>query len=138
MATKRRRSKTEDAGDESPLDALFERPPSGDDATGLDEVAASFAVPIGTSSGPQPTALLDTARLEYVGHDGLPHMRVLLERTAIGRHTDNHVQLLDPEVSKEHLVIRRLSNGTYELEDVGSANGTLVNGVRVERRNLVD
>ena len=76
-------------------------------------------------------------RLEYVNADGVSQSRLLLDTTTIGRHTDNDLQLLDPEVSKSHLIIRRTSEG-YVLEDLGSVNGTLVNGARQPRFRLQD
>jgi adenylate cyclase len=78
-----------------------------------------------------------TARLEFKSADGVAHTRLLLDTTTIGRHTENAIQLLDPEVSKAHLVIRKV-NGAFQLEDLGSANGTLVNGARVSRHALKD
>lgn len=57
--------------------------------------------------------------------------------TTIGRHTDNIVQLLDPEVSKFHLVIKKVDKG-YHLEDLGSANGTLVDGQETRSVHLYD
>lgn len=92
---------------------------------------------IETGSLPRAGPLLDQARLEYVAPDGTAHTRVLRETTTIGRHTDNDIQLLDPEVSKAHLVVRRLKEG-FVLEDLGSANGTLINGMRQGRLRLGD
>ena len=76
-------------------------------------------------------------RLEYVAPDGSAHTRMLKETMTIGRHTDNDIQLLDPEVSKAHLVVRQLKDG-FVLEDLSSANGTLVNGQRQGRMRLSD
>ncbi len=80
---------------------------------------------------------IDTARVEYQTADGVPHTRLLLDSTTVGRHTENDIQLLDPEVSKAHLVIRKTKDGFF-LEDLGSANGTLVNAGRVARHKLKD
>jgi len=43
----------------------------------------------------------------------------------------------DHETSRRHLVIRRVES-VWQLEDLGSRNGTLVNGERVERITLAD
>src|SRR5712692_3267450 len=51
-------------------------------------------------------------------------------RTALGRSVRNGVCLEDAFASRVHAEIRREGN-TYQLTDLGSANGTLVNGVRV-------
>lgn len=61
--------------------------------------------------------------------------RVVLARPQvyIGRLAGNSVELLDPAVSRHHAVIRWGPQG-YELEDLGSANGTYVQGQRVAGR----
>jgi adenylate cyclase len=93
------------------------------------------AVAIRTHPTTRPTR--DQARLEYVAPDGTAHTRVLGDTTTIGRHTDNDIQLLDAEVSKAHFVVRRMKDG-FVIEDLGSANGTLVNGMRQGRSVLRD
>lgn len=79
----------------------------------------------------------EPSRLEFQTNGGPSQTRILGDTVTIGRHTDNVIQLLDPEVSKAHLVVRRVKDG-YALEDLGSANGTLVNGVRQSRCRLSD
>lgn len=106
-----------------------------DDATD-DLAVAALAVRQPSSLSSQSLSVV-TARLEFQGADGVAHTRLLLDTTTIGRHTENAIQLLDPEVSKAHLVIRKV-NGAFQLEDLGSANGTLVNGARVARHPLKD
>lgn len=54
----------------------------------------------------------------------------LRDHNSLGRHPSNTVQLLDKIVSKEHCIIERRSNG-FTLRDLGSLNGTYVNGERV-------
>jgi pSer/pThr/pTyr-binding forkhead associated (FHA) protein/PAS domain-containing protein len=49
------------------------------------------------------------------------------EITTIGRSLDNHVQLGDLSVSRKHAKITR-NGSSYYLEDLGSQNGTWVNG----------
>jgi adenylate cyclase len=91
-----------------------------------------------TMAAPPPGASMQ-AVIEYVAPDGAPQRRPLAMLTSIGRHTDNVIQVLDPEVSKQHLVIRRAISPTgpvFHLEDLGSANGTLVNGARISRHTL--
>ena len=48
----------------------------------------------------------------------------------IGRGTANAIRLRDTEVSRRHAVVRR-AGGRYELADVGSSNGTLLNGTKL-------
>src|SRR4051794_26216886 len=50
----------------------------------------------------------------------------------IGRATDTNVTIHDANVSRRHASITPLGDGTVELRDLGSANGTFVNGERVE------
>lgn len=49
---------------------------------------------------------------------------------SVGRHPNNTIQLLDRVVSKEHCTIEA-RGGRYVLRDLGSLNGTYVNGQRV-------
>jgi adenylate cyclase len=60
---------------------------------------------------------------------------VLLGHNSIGRHPNNTVQVLDRIVSKEHCHID-LVNGRFLLRDLGSLNGTYVNGERVHEKPL--
>ncbi|HEX7669482.1 MAG TPA: FHA domain-containing protein, partial [Polyangiaceae bacterium] len=48
----------------------------------------------------------------------------------LGRHPTNSIQLLDKIVSKEHCIIDRRGL-QFVLRDLGSLNGTYVNGERV-------
>ena len=47
----------------------------------------------------------------------------LRDSTSIGRHPDNHLQILDRIVSKEHAQILRRTDGRYVFHDLGSLNG---------------
>lgn len=55
--------------------------------------------------------------------------------TTIGREDGNAIQLLDPQVSKHHAVLRCKGN-LWTIEDAESTNGLTVNGVRVPRAEL--
>ena len=46
------------------------------------------------------------------------------------------VQFDDPEISRRHSRISRGAGGGFVVEDLGSRNGTWVNGLRVERTAL--
>jgi len=52
-----------------------------------------------------------------------------------GRRPESTVQLADPNVSRSHAEIRPQGNG-WVLVDLGSTNGTRVNGVRVSAHEL--
>ena len=54
----------------------------------------------------------------------------------LGRHPDNTVQVLDRIVSKEHCRIILGPNGRYMLRDIGSLNGTFVNGEKISEHTL--
>jgi signal transduction histidine kinase len=58
------------------------------------------------------------------------------ESLRIGRDRSNNVQLRDTEVSRQHAELRRQGNGEYWLIDLGSSNGTFVNGQRVQQCQL--
>ena len=49
---------------------------------------------------------------------------------SVGRDSASSIRLHDTEVSRRHAEFR-LVNGLYHLVDVGSANGTFVNGERL-------
>jgi adenylate cyclase len=76
-----------------------------------------------------------TARLILVSGEG-PSEYPLVAFNTVGRHPDNTVQVLDRIVSKEHCRITRAPNGSYVLRDVGSLNGSYVNGERVSEKVL--
>ncbi len=56
---------------------------------------------------------------------------------SIGRHPDSNLVLADPNVSRNHAEIRPQGD-RYVLVDLGSTNGSRVNGVRVDRQLLED
>lgn len=70
-------------------------------------------------------------KLIYFSSNGKWIEHNLEDVTHIGRHPGQDIQLLDRMVSKAHAEIAR-ENGRYVLRDVGSRNGTLVNGDPVE------
>ncbi len=55
----------------------------------------------------------------------------------IGRMPECDVVLSDPNVSRRHAEVRRQGNG-FVVVDLGSTNGTRVNGAMVKERALVD
>ncbi len=59
------------------------------------------------------------------------------ERITIGRRADNDVCLPHPAVSGEHAAIVTILTDSF-LEDLGSTNGTLVNGEPVQKHFLRD
>lgn len=61
--------------------------------------------------------------------------RQLFRHNSLGRHPRNTHQVLDRVVSKEHCHIELQDDG-YVLKDLGSLNGTFVNGERVKLHKL--
>jgi predicted component of type VI protein secretion system len=53
----------------------------------------------------------------------------------VGRHSSNAIPLHDTQVSRRHLEVRAAPAG-YELHDLGSGNGTLLNGRPVQQAPL--
>ena len=56
----------------------------------------------------------------------------------IGRTPDNDLVLSDLNVSRHHAELRKSSTGSYEIVDLGSHNGTFVNGQRVTAQMLTE
>ena len=69
--------------------------------------------------------------------DGLVLKEISLskERTSIGRKPHNDIQIDNLAVSGEHAVIVTILNDSF-LEDLGSTNGTLVNGAPIKKHFL--
>lgn len=80
--------------------------------------------PGGTSGG---SLLLPTGQRVTLGE------RML----TIGRSTDCDIVLHDGNVSRRHAEVRALGAG-FALTDLGSTNGTTVNGARISEQQLVD
>jgi len=58
--------------------------------------------------------------------------------SSLGRHPENTIEIHDRSVSKFHAQIQRDKEGTYVLQDLGSRNGTYVDGERIDRRAIVN
>ncbi len=58
------------------------------------------------------------------------------ESTTVGRGTESAVFLDDITVSRTHAVFDRRSDGSWFVRDVGSLNGTYVNGEQVDETKL--
>lgn len=58
------------------------------------------------------------------------------EPITIGRHPDNTIRLSDERCSRFHCVLEPNAKGVWELRDLGSRNGTKLNGQKVEQAEL--
>ena len=74
---------------------------------------------------------------QVFGEPPLPSFSVLDDVTTIGRHEDCNVVVPSPAVSRFHARITCEDNRFF-VEDLGSRNGTLVNGQRVRERTLLN
>jgi len=59
------------------------------------------------------------------------------ETITVGRTPESTIVLADPNVSRQHAEIRP-RGATYLVVDLGSTNGTRVNGIRVDQHELID
>ncbi len=55
----------------------------------------------------------------------------------VGRTPANHIVITDGAASRKHCMIKQVGD-SYSLVDLGSANGTVVNGERVKELELSD
>jgi ABC-type multidrug transport system ATPase subunit/pSer/pThr/pTyr-binding forkhead associated (FHA) protein/ABC-type multidrug transport system permease subunit len=79
----------------------------------------------------------ESIQLVVIGIDGREERKPLAEgATLIGRDPDCHIRLLDATISRRHAAIER-ENGLLRLTDLGSANGTTLNGLTVVPRSPV-
>jgi hypothetical protein len=62
----------------------------------------------------------------------------LTERVVVGRGSEADLRINDPGVSRLHAELRLEDAGDLVVEDLGSTNGTLVDGQRIERTRLHD
>jgi len=89
----------------------------------------------------QPAAAAAAAVPEMLPSvDRRPTSRMPLPAKAmrIGRVPDNDVVLSDLNVSRHHAELRKSPTGQYEIVDLGSHNGTFVNGQRVTKQVLTE
>lgn len=93
------------------------------------------------------TGFLDVEGRLAEGAGGLPPGSLLLPTgdrvplgeyvVSIGRQNDCTIVLADPNVSRRHAEVRPSGDG-FVLADLGSTNGSKVNGVRVAEHQLID
>ncbi len=103
-----------------------------DDLDGLDDHTV-----IGLSPDNVGTLSKDRAYLIVIAGTQVGEMILLQETTVIGRGVEADVRLVEDKMSRRHcrLVVE---NGLTYLEDLGSSNGTYLNGARVTRQKLND
>jgi pSer/pThr/pTyr-binding forkhead associated (FHA) protein len=83
---------------------------------------------------PPPAEQDEVATLTWNGSAQEISQRV----TVIGRSSECDIALSgDPNVSRRHAEVRRIGDG-YSLVDLGSTNGTEVNGQRIQETALMN
>ena len=75
-------------------------------------------------------------RAQLVPLEGGPPVEIVKDMTLVGRKEDCDVRLDHKSVSKLHCVIVK-ADGAVMIRDLGSTNGTRVNGTRVRRAVLL-
>ena len=68
---------------------------------------------------------------------GVREFELVDREVGIGRELDNALRLPDPSISRHHALIRKVQDG-YEIQDLQSSNGVLLNGVKVPSGPLHD
>ncbi|MFO0809246.1 MAG: FHA domain-containing protein [Gemmataceae bacterium] len=75
-------------------------------------------------------------RTQLIPIDGGPPIDLPRELTLVGRKEDCDLRLDHKSISKQHCVLLR-SDGLLLVRDLGSTNGTRVNGQRIRRAALL-
>jgi len=65
----------------------------------------------------------------------MPRVPLVSSPVRVGRADDNDLVLADPEVSRHHARLERDGQG-WRAIDLGSTNGTWVNGVRLDAATI--
>jgi ABC-type multidrug transport system ATPase subunit len=100
------------------------------------ELAQPDAVQEWGHQPPPPAAAGDTTFMPGVLRDPTSRVRIQSQVMKIGRRPDNDIVVSDIGVSKQHAELRRTPTGTFQIIDLGSHNGTYVNGTRVNQTDL--
>jgi pSer/pThr/pTyr-binding forkhead associated (FHA) protein len=76
-------------------------------------------------------------RLVITKGPGVGRDHAIATECTVGRGTDCDFMIEDPNASRRHFRVSR-DGEAYVLEDLGSRNGTHLNGARVQRQPLAD
>jgi pSer/pThr/pTyr-binding forkhead associated (FHA) protein len=76
--------------------------------------------------------------LEVIAGNAAGFMILVEDELVIGRHAEGAGKLSDDsEISRQHARISREESGDYAIEDLGSSNGTFVNGLKIPSPRLL-
>jgi two-component system cell cycle response regulator len=98
-----------------------------------DENTRMFEAPLAPSGGKRDRAYLVVLAGSSVGE----MYKIESEKTVIGRGQKAQIRLLDDGISREHAQLL-LQGERVVLQDLGSTNGTYCNGLKVDKKELVD
>lgn len=77
------------------------------------------------------------ASLVIATEEGLTlELRLGSQPVSVGRAKDNTLRSDDRRLSRHHVVFRQREDSAYEVADVGSSYGTLLNGRRIKKETL--
>jgi diguanylate cyclase (GGDEF)-like protein len=114
------------------------RPPNFDDDF-EDEVTSVGKLPVLDGRTKPPTSLRDRATFTVVsGPSAGAIYSLVAAENVIGRGKECSFRIIDAGISRRHARVVRQAPGQYIVEDLGSSNGTFINGVRVEGRERID
>jgi predicted component of type VI protein secretion system len=82
------------------------------------------------------TTYIMVMRAQLIPLDGTEAVEIVKDLTLVGRREDCDLRLVHKSISKIHCVIVK-TDGLLFLRDLGSTNGTRVNGQRVRRAALL-
>ena len=124
--------------------ALSKKPEERYDSCGELVEAARGALPVEQAVEAAPAAdaaeaapASDCLRLRVTAGNAVGSEIQVREEFLIGRQASEEGQLgQDAEISREHARITR-SNSTFAIEDLGSTNGTFVNGRRISKPEIL-
>lgn len=100
--------------------------------SGLQPLVPTFRSPTPERGSAAP---VDAHLIVLVGSD-VGRSYAIQGETLIGRASEAIVRSTSTDLSRRHALIRPTASGGYEIEDLESRNGTLVNGIPVQRKTL--
>ncbi len=121
----------------APVPAGAARTSNRDTAAAPSSPASATASAVAEPPPGDETTMVPLGFLTIVEGPGAPAEYVLAETTYIGRGEDCHLRIVHPTVSRHHAIVAASREG-FRIRDLGSQNGTLVNGEQADDQLLAD